>query len=38
LLFDHGDRQQLAAFGEVGTPSIADLFVAVVGQRQGAVQ
>jgi ABC-2 type transport system ATP-binding protein len=38
LLFDHGDCQQLAAFGEVRTPSIADLFVAVVGQRQGAVQ
>jgi ABC-2 type transport system ATP-binding protein len=38
LLFDQGDRQQLAGFGEARTPSIADLFVAVVGQRQGAVQ
>ena len=38
LLFDHGDRQQLASLGEVRTPSIADLFVAVVGKRQGAVQ
>jgi ABC-2 type transport system ATP-binding protein len=38
LLFDNGDRQQLAAIGEVRTPSIADLFVAVVGQRQGVVQ
>ena len=31
LLFDGADREQLAAFGEVRTPSIADLFVAVVG-------
>ena len=33
LLFDNVDRQQLAAFGEVRTPSIADLFVAVMGKR-----
>jgi ABC-2 type transport system ATP-binding protein len=38
LLFDRADRQQLAALGEVRTPSIADLFVATVGQQQGAVQ
>jgi len=42
LLFDHADRQQLAALGDVRTPSIADLFVAVlgnkVGQAQGVVQ
>src|SRR5450432_1661058 len=31
LLFDHADRAQLAALGEVRTPSIADLFVAVMG-------
>lgn len=31
LLFDGADRQQLAALGEVRTPGIADLFVAVVG-------
>jgi ABC-2 type transport system ATP-binding protein len=31
LLFDSVDRQQLAALGEVRTPSIADLFVAVMG-------
>ena len=31
LLFDHADRQQLGALGDVRTPSIADLFVAVVG-------
>src|SRR6059036_2926891 len=30
LLFDHVDRNQLAALGEVRTPSIADLFVAVM--------
>ena len=36
LLFDGVDRQQLASLGEVRTPSIADLFVAVVGGRQNA--
>ena len=30
------DRQQLAALGEVRTPSIADLFVAVVGNQYAA--
>ena len=30
LLFDRADRQRLAAFGEMRTPSIADLFVAVM--------
>ncbi len=30
LLFDHADRGQLAALGEVRTPSISDLFVAVM--------
>jgi ABC-2 type transport system ATP-binding protein len=45
LLFDRGanqsiDRQQLAGLGEVHTPSIADLFVAVIGnqQAQGAAR
>ena len=33
LIFDHVDRQQLAALGEVRTPSIADLFVAVIGHQ-----
>jgi ABC-2 type transport system ATP-binding protein len=32
LLFDHVDRDQLAALGDVRTPSIADLFVAVMGE------
>lgn len=40
LLFDGVDRQQLAAFGDIRTPGIADLFVAVMGdqarQAQGA--
>jgi ABC-2 type transport system ATP-binding protein len=37
LLFDQADRQQLAALGEVRTPSIADLFVAVMSKpSQGA--
>jgi ABC-2 type transport system ATP-binding protein len=35
LLFDKVDRQQLAALGEVRTPSIADLFVAVLGEQAG---
>jgi ABC-2 type transport system ATP-binding protein len=41
LLFDKVDRQQLAALGEVHTPSIADLFVAVManqGTAQGATR
>ncbi len=38
LLFDRGDRQQLIAFGEVRTPSIADLFVAVMGNQAGQAQ
>jgi ABC-2 type transport system ATP-binding protein len=37
LLFDNADRQQLAALGDVRTPSIADLFVAVMtGEAQQA--
>ena len=31
LLFDRADREQLGALGEVRTPSIADLFVAMMG-------
>jgi ABC-2 type transport system ATP-binding protein len=34
LLFEGADRQQLAALGDVRKPSIADLFVAVVGAAQ----
>ena len=36
MLFDHVDRGQLAALGDVRTPNIADLFVAVMSQGQGA--
>src|SRR6202047_2989498 len=36
LLFDRVDRQQLAALGDVRTPGIADLFVAVIGNHDGA--
>ena len=39
MLFDNADREQIAALGEVRRPSIADLFVAVMGnkanERQG---
>ena len=35
LLFDHVDRQQLAALGEVRTAGIADLFVAIIGNEPG---
>src|SRR5213080_1816480 len=43
LLFDRRinqniDRQQLAALGDVRTPSITDLFVAVVGNEYGMAQ
>jgi ABC-2 type transport system ATP-binding protein len=33
LLFDGVDRQQLAELGDVHTPGIADLFVAVLGNQ-----
>jgi ABC-2 type transport system ATP-binding protein len=35
FLFDRVDRQQLAALGDVRTPSIADLFVAVLEAAPG---
>jgi ABC-2 type transport system ATP-binding protein len=38
LLFDGVDRQRLAALGEVRTPSIAEVFVAVIGSRAEARQ
>jgi ABC-2 type transport system ATP-binding protein len=38
LLFDHADRQQLAALGDVRTPGIADLFVAVMGNQPGEIR
>jgi ABC-2 type transport system ATP-binding protein len=36
FLFDRADRAQLAALGEARTPSIADLFVAMIGGQEGA--
>jgi len=38
LLFDRVDRQQLGQLGEIRTPSIADLFVAVMGDQAGVAQ
>jgi ABC-2 type transport system ATP-binding protein len=38
LLFDRVDRQQLASLGDVRKPSIADLFVAVMGNHAGQPQ
>jgi ABC-2 type transport system ATP-binding protein len=35
FLFDRGDRQQLGALGEVRTPGIADVFVAVMSNQPG---
>jgi ABC-2 type transport system ATP-binding protein len=35
LIFEGVDRQQLAPLGDLRTPSIADLFVAVMGNRTG---
>lgn len=38
LLFDRVDRQKLGDLGEIRTPSIADLFVAVMGSQAEAPQ
>ena len=38
MMLDHVDRQHLAAFGDVRTPSIADLFVAVMGNQSVVTQ
>jgi len=38
LLFDRVDRQQLSNLGDVRTPSIADLFVAVIGNQAAQSQ
>ncbi|HUP46873.1 MAG TPA: ABC transporter ATP-binding protein [Thermoanaerobaculia bacterium] len=38
LLFDGVERSQLAALGEVRTPTIADLFVAVMTSQPGAAE
>ncbi|HEX7961511.1 MAG TPA: ABC transporter ATP-binding protein [Terriglobales bacterium] len=38
LLFEAVDRKQLSALGEVRAPSVADLFVAVMGNHAGPVE
>jgi ABC-2 type transport system ATP-binding protein len=38
LLFDRVERGQLVGLGDVRTPSIADLFVAVMGKQNGTAQ
>jgi ABC-2 type transport system ATP-binding protein len=38
LLFDGVDRKQLAEFGDVRTPTIADLFVAVMDNQSSPSQ
>lgn len=38
LLFDRADRRQIEQLGEVRTPGIADLFVAVIGGLAGGPQ
>ena len=38
FLFENADRGQLAALGDVRTPSIADVFVAVMGKPAGPAQ
>src|SRR5882762_9501373 len=38
MLFENVDRGQLAALGEVRRPSIADLFVAVMGNPQSTIR
>ena len=38
MLFSGAEREQLANFGDVRTPSIADLFVAVMGNSNGRAQ
>jgi len=37
LLFDHADRTRLAALGDIRTPSISDLFVAVMSKSAEGV-
>lgn len=38
LLFDNVDRQELTALGDVRTPGIADLFVAIMGGKAGEAE
>jgi ABC-2 type transport system ATP-binding protein len=38
FLFDHADRQQLGSLGDLRTPTVADLFIAVMGNHAGQTQ
>jgi ABC-2 type transport system ATP-binding protein len=38
LLFDRADRERLSTIGEVRTPSIADLFVAMMSERSAQTE
>jgi ABC-2 type transport system ATP-binding protein len=38
LLFENVDREQLAALGDVRTPGIADLFVAIMGDKAAGAE
>lgn len=38
MLFDGADRARLSSLGELRTPSIADLFIAVMGEQTSPVQ
>jgi ABC-2 type transport system ATP-binding protein len=38
LLFENVDREQLAALGDVRTPGIADLFVAIMGNKTAGAE
>jgi len=37
LMFEGADRQQLATLGDTRTPSVADLFVALIGDAAQGV-
>jgi ABC-2 type transport system ATP-binding protein len=36
MLFENANRERLAALGDLRTPGIADLFVALIGDKAGA--
>jgi ABC-2 type transport system ATP-binding protein len=38
LIFEGPDRGRFAEFGDVHTPSVADLFIAIISSRAGEAQ
>src|SRR6056297_565878 len=38
MLFDHGDTDRLGEYGEIHKPSVADLFVALMGEKETVVE